>query len=100
MSLCGALCLSLWLCVYVVGYVVGVVCWCTVEVHGRSSRVEFMAGVGGCVVFFVVSLFNLYFLVIGWVWVCGDTSHDAHRPPSIVIITCIESKSNSNGVLC
>ena len=99
-SLCVALWLSLWLCVYVVGYVVGVVCWFTVEVHGRSSRVEFMAGVGGCVVFFVVSLFNLYFYSLGG---CGYVGTHHTMPTghlSTFIITCIESKSNSNGVLC
>ena len=70
------------------------------EVHGRSSLAEFMVWVGGCVVFFVVSLFYLYILFIGLVWVCGDTSHDTHHHLSTFIIPCIESKSNYNGVLC
>lgn len=97
---CGALLLSLWLCVYVVGYAVRVVRWCTVEVHGRSSRVEFMAGVGGCVVFFVVSLFYLYFYSVGG---CGYVGTHHTMPTghlSIIIIPCIESKRNSDGVLC
>ena len=93
-------CLSLLLCVYVVGYVVGFVRWCTVEVHGRSSQVEFMAEVGGCVVFFVVSLFILYFYSLGG---CGYVGTHHAIPTghlSIIIIPCIESKRNSNGVLC
>ena len=97
---CMSLWLWLWLCVYVVGYVVGVVRWCAVEVHGRSSRVEFMAGVGVCVVFFVVSLFNLYCYSFSG---CGYVGTHHTIPTghlSIIIIPCIESKRNSNGVLC